>query len=259
MKKLVVYIQREPDQPMHEHCLAAWQGFKWLGYEVIFSDNWLPTILKPEDPIVGSVEFMQTVLTSRGWKVPAPLNVPDILLDFAGRKIERNTLRNVIYNTDLPVFLKPADSHKLFPGGIITNHANAKLIFADQPLDTQVLVSPEIEIVSEYRVFVDREKGMVSMRHYAGEPFIVPDYDTIKSMMAAYKPFAPRTYSLDVGVVEEDNSNRQHTIVVECNDFWALGTYGFDPVKYVELLALRWYELVNQLEPGPIKFPCRIM
>ncbi|WP_369811148.1 ATP-grasp domain-containing protein [Hymenobacter mellowenesis] len=35
------------------------------------------------------------------------------------------------------------------------------------------------------------------------------------------------------------------TLIVECNDFWALGTYGMDPVRYSQLLATRWKEMVG--------------
>lgn len=229
---------------MHEHCLAAWQGFKWLGYEIIFSENWLPTYAKPGDPIVGTVEFIQNFFTSRSYPTPPPLNVPVALLPFAGRTIERETLGNVVYNRNLPLFLKPADSHKLFTGGVIETSSNAKLIFSGIDLETPVLVSPEIQIESEYRVFVSRDKGMMGIKHYAGDPFVVPSAAKIQEMIRHYGSTAPRAYSLDVGIVGHSEAE---TIVVECNDFWALGTYGFDPVKYAELLALRWHEMITQL------------
>ncbi|MGI4873265.1 MAG: ATP-grasp domain-containing protein [Janthinobacterium lividum] len=252
MKTVYIQSPATSGEPMHEHCLAAWQGFKWLGYKVVFSEEWLPEQISPDTPFVGTVEGVQDFFKWRARVTPAPLNVPDALLPFAGRAIERSTLGKFLDSAPLPAFLKPADTHKLFTGGVISSRVNGRLIMNDYPADTPVLVSPEIEIASEYRVFVDREKGMVGMKHYLGEPFMVPDYDAIKQMIAAYKPFAPRCYSLDVGVIEENNSNRQHTIVVECNDFWALGTYGFDPVKYAELLALRWHELVREAKPCPV-------
>lgn len=248
----IVHIQSHPDEPMYEHCLAAWQGFKWLGYKVILSEEWLPHNLDPKIPVVGSVEFIQQLFKTRDLIIPAPLNIPNSLMDFSGRKVERTTLGEFLINTKFPAFVKPADTSKLWTGGVVSSKNTGLLLFSDYPMDTPVLVSPEVDFVSEYRIFVSRGAGMnqigfVGMKHYAGDPFAVPNCDTIKTMIKAYKD-APRCYSLDVGVIEAPNSNHQDTCLVECNDFWALGTYGFDPVKYAEMISFRWYEMISNLK-----------
>jgi hypothetical protein len=75
-----------------------------------------------------------------------------------------------------------------------------------------------------------------------GDPFILPERKRIEEMIEAFKPTAPIAYALDVGVLDTGE-----TMVVECNDFWALGTYGLDPLLYTRLAAMRWREMTEPL------------
>lgn len=246
MNKPIVYIQNQFGEPMYEHCLAAWQGFKWLGYDVrFFSDAFGPVLpLAPDMPIVGSVEVTQQIFQANSKQVPKPLNIPSALMPFAGRPVLRMELGMFLQHHTLPAFVKPATTCKLWTGGVVSSKSTGQLLFSEYPQDTPVLVSPEVDFESEYRVFVSRTSGIVAVKHYSGDPFVTPDCWKINQMIAAYKD-APRCYSLDVGVIGQSEAE---TVIVECNDFWALGTYGFDPVKYAEMLAFRWHEMITQLK-----------
>ena len=258
--KPIVYIERPVDEPMWEHCLSAWQGFKWDGYEVRFflplTDNsflagprasvWAPDDVVPplqaQVPVVGSVESTQQLFSKK--TIPKPLNVPEELLPYAGRTIERLRLGDAIVRMESnkhPMFIKPADTCKLFTGGVISSPAHVAFLFAGIDTDTPVLISPEIDFVTEYRLFINRDREISSMRHYSGDPFITPSLPVVKDMIAAYTK-APRCYALDVGVTSSGK-----TVVVECNDFWSLGTYGMDPVAYSRMLAQRWHEMITDL------------
>lgn len=253
MSKPVVYIERNPEEPMWEHCHAAWQGFKWDGYEVRFfyplgepsgySVGWETAYgipVGPNVPVVGSVESTRNFLLGAFGQAPAPLNVPDELLPYAGRAIERTTLGEALRG-DMPVFIKPADTCKLFTGGVVTHPVTAQLCFGDLPQETPVLRSPALDLVSEYRLFINRDREIASMRHYSGDPFVRPSKLWVNKMIDAYTQ-APRCYSLDVGITATGK-----TVVVECNDMWALGTYGMDPVAYSRMLAQRWHEMITNL------------
>lgn len=258
--KPIVYIERPVGEPMWEHCLSAWQGFKWDGYEVRFflplTDNsflagprasvWAPDDVIPplqaQVPVVGSVESTQRLFVKK--TIPKPLNVPEELLPHAGRTIERLRLGDAIVRMESnkhPMFIKPADTCKLFTGGVISSPAHVAFLFAGIDTDTPVLISPEIDFVTEYRLFINRDREISSMRHYSGDPFITPSLSVVKTMIAAYTK-APRCYALDVGVTSSGK-----TVVVECNDFWSLGTYGMDPVAYSRMLAQRWHEMITDL------------
>jgi hypothetical protein len=265
MSKPIVYIERHPDEPMGEWALAAWQGFKWDGYEVRFAfplqedlakgkGGWsgyydYPTAeiirLMPDRPFVGSVTTTMRLFQYWNRQVPKPLNVPDELLAFAGRPIERLRLEDALLRMEAdhrPQFIKPADEAKLFTGGVVATPAHVAFLFADLHPDTPVLLSPEINLVTEYRVFVNRDREIAAMRHYLGDPFVRPSKLFIRKMIDSYTA-APRCYALDVGVTASGK-----TVVVECNDMWALGTYGMDPAAYSRMLAQRWHEMITNLK-----------
>ena len=258
----VVYIERNPDEPMWEHCLAAWLGFKWDKYEVRFflpltEDSfssgpraavWMPDAVVPplnaHIPVIGSVESIQLLFAKKKKELPKPLNVPDELLPYAGRTIERLRLEDALLRMEAdhrPQFIKPADSCKLFDGGVVATPAHVAFLFAGIDPDTPVLISPEINIVSEYRLYINRDRETAAMRHYNGDPYVRPSKLFVKKMIDSYTE-APRCYSLDVGVISSGK-----TVIVECNDFWALGTYGMDPIAYSRMSAQRWHEMITNL------------
>ncbi|WP_440137021.1 ATP-grasp domain-containing protein [Hymenobacter mellowenesis] len=137
------------------------------------------------------------MFTLHGKSVPPPLNIPKELEWFAGRTIEESTLGEFQQDTRLPIFLKPRDTCKLFTGGVITSQSS-KLFLFDCPPETPILISPVVDFQSEYRVFVSRRKGIETMRHYLGDPFLLPDKEIVEWMMESYTT-SPVCYSLDVG------------------------------------------------------------
>lgn len=257
MSKPVAYVEQPENGPIGEWALAAWQGFLWDGYDVRFltpesltkfvlrdNESKVITSLGAGRPFVGSIEATQALFRRFGLSVPRPLNVPDELQPFAGRSIERLRLEDALLKMERdhrPQFIKPADEAKLFTGGVVATPAHVAFLFADLSPDTPVLLSPEVNIVTEYRVFVNRDREIAAMRHYLGDPFVRPSKLFVRKMIDSYTK-APRCYSLDVGVTASGK-----TIVVECNDFWALGTYGMDPVAYSRMLAQRWHEIITTL------------
>ncbi len=239
----MVYLQADNGIPAFEHVLAAWQAFTWWKRPVQFFEAvqapWLP--VKAHSPIIGSVEVVRQAFQGQGLTLPPPLNVPPLLRPFAGPAPRTMTLREFYEDPLVPVFVKPAEEAKAFSGGEITNQGNKRHILGEYPDELLVHVAPAIDILSEYRVFVGR--GVIKgVKHYLGDPFVPPPCQGfIETLLGTFAPEAPCAYALDVGLVEGNVP-----IVVECNDFWSLGTYGLDPVVYAGLCEERWRQLVTQ-------------
>ena len=199
-------------------------------------DLWVP---------VGSVEFVSAYLRKfypeAAVTALLPLNVPDELFPFAGRSIancyNRDDFRTfaaripdlwskrpTIYRKNLQVIKDP------FNGPI------------DYPYDATDFrgcqISPVIDILSEWRVFVFH--GMIlDCRNYAGDFFMYPNPETIRQMVKVYDAAAPVAYTLDVAVTPEGK-----TVVIECHRFFSCGLYGFsDIAKYPKMLSQAWFQM----------------
>jgi hypothetical protein len=59
----------------------------------------------------------------------------------------------------------------------------------------------------------------------------------VEAMVAAW-PSAPVAYALDVGVLSTGE-----TALVEVNDFWAIGCYGFEGLPLLPMLTQRYREI----------------
>ncbi len=258
----MVYIERSEKEPMQEHALSAWQGFNWDRYQVHFFrplsetlaqetyDNPYGIPVHRSIPMVGSVDSIRNYLRCAQIPVPDPMNVPDCLLPWAERRIERMKLSEALEewhrNPRWGMFIKPADHHKLWTGGVIKNTDHIDLLLKPEgswlcdPEKTDVIVSNEVEMLTEYRVFVFKHE-IVGVKHYAGDPFLVPNKGVIEQMVFAGEDGnLPVFYALDVAMLHNGQ-----TVIVECNDGWALGNYGWDPITYSRATAARWFQLFD--------------
>lgn len=253
MNRKLAYIEIGPHGIEHEHCLAAAQALRFKGYELryvkvsayqaaVLRDSTANTILVKPHLYVGSAQYTTHYLQRvHGICPPPPLNVPLALRAYYPVQLHQVDYRTFLSQQQYPVFVKPALEPKLFNAGVITT-LSAKKGFLDMCHgDTQLLTGDVVDYVSEFRVFVDRDRGMQAMKHYSGDPFELPQRVRIEQMIAAYQSTAPTAYALDVGVLSTGQ-----TMLVEVNDFWALGTYGWDPVPYIDLALARWKELLSQ-------------
>ena len=111
--------------------------------------------------------------------------------------------------------------------------------FSDIGADCPVLISEVVDFESEWRTYVVEDK-IVGIKNYKGDEFLVPSKEMVLKMISAYTS-APKSYSLDVGIV------KGKTLLVECNDGWALGNYGLDSALYANFLMKRWLQLMEQI------------
>ena len=196
-----------------------------------------------EDTIVlpvGSCEFVQKVATQLEIELPRPLNVPDSLKPYIGRKtweVKRFDLDS------FPCFVKPLDELKKFTGFVAKSQDDFSKFYSDKiesDWNGMLFCSEPIigEILSEWRCYVHDGK-VKNCSNYLGDPLRFPDKNEIEYLISNYKD-APIGYSLDVAVTEKG------TKLIECNDAWALGYYGGDFVNYFRIVKERWLEILRK-------------
>jgi hypothetical protein len=245
MKLKRVYIKRAGGEIASEACYAAWKGFSAKGYSLDFFEwdeltgRHLP--LSRDALLVGGTVAVHKALAQLGLPIPPPLNVPEPLAAFAGRKLWPTTLGEVRKQFETgstpPVFVKPLASAKEFAGMVVASATDlARVRHLDD--DLALLASEPVSFVSEWRYFVLRGT-VVGTAHYKGDCFTHPDANTVRSAVGAFAS-GPAAYGLDFGVTTDGR-----TFVVEANDGFALGCYGLDPVIYTQMLEARWCELAG--------------
>lgn len=245
MKLKRVYIKRAGGEIASEACFAAWKGFGVKGYSLDFFEwdeltgRHLP--LSRETLVVGGTVAVHKALKQICVSIPAPLNVPESLLPFTGRKLWTITLGEIrrLFETGESdsVFVKPLSAAKEFAGMIVAGSTDlTRVRHLDDDLAIQA--AEPVAFISEWRYFVLREKVM-GTAHYKGDCFVHPNTETVLNAVSAYTG-APVAYGLDFGVTADGR-----TLLVEANDGFALGCYGLDPVIYAEMLEARWCEIVG--------------
>ncbi len=171
---------------------------------------------------IGGVEFVIGFLQRFYGLTPKPINVPQELFHYAGRKIFNGV------ETDLKdkLFVKSNDKIKKTYG--VVNEEDFVLPIGNYQF------SEIITIESEWRAFIYENK-LVGLCNYSGEFTRWPNVNTIKGMIKTYRS-SPVAYTLDVGV-----SDDRGTFVIECHDFFSCGLYGFNQQILVNMFY-RWFQ-----------------
>lgn len=187
--------------------------------------------------VYGNVNFVEEYLTAMKYNIRSIGHVPSDLTPYAGREITYMTLGEALKLEN--VFIKPIpEKHKRFTGIVIDSSiARYKLQLETHSydIDEQVIVSPVINIASEWRGFVCEDE-LIDCKHYKGDFRIAPDY-SIEKHITEWKD-RPSAWSCDFGITDTGE-----TIIVECNDVMSLGWYGLVPAKIGRMLEVRWEEI----------------
>lgn len=193
-----------------------------------------------EDIIVGTVSSVSKFLKHLGAEIPKSITYPLELRSFLKRDIRESIVGEL--GNDFPYFVKPADDIKLFTGDVVSRKEHIEYIRQDGATDeTKVWVSELIDFQTEYRCFITN--GIIKgIKHYKGDFKLFIDTDKVQEMVDAYKD-CPSAYTLDVGLDSDGD-----TVLVEANDFWALGSYGLDGDIYALLTARRMRELLRNIK-----------
>lgn len=213
-----------------------WTGCQRLGIPTKSFTNLAELPLTKSTLVHGGVQTVLKALARLGVADPGVPSNPVSLKPWYGRRIWESTLgeckRNLRRN-----FVKPSKAQKLFTGYVMHGDSRDLVELAEFDDDVEVLVSEPVKFESEYRLFVHRGT-ILGCRHYAGDFTKYPDFDVALACVEAFKK-APVAYSLDLGVTDDGR-----TLVVEVNDAYALGAYGFSPVQYAQMVVDRWAEIV---------------
>lgn len=192
------------------------------------------------DILVGSVDATSKFFAALGISEPSYLGYPEYLNKYYGRNISVKTLAECA-KYDSPYFIKPSEKVKLFTGTVVESKKQFDFLhtYMNVPLCTKVFASDTIDILTEYRCFIHKCK-LVAVKHYAGDYTIFPRMDLLQQMIDDSKDNLPVSHTLDIGVI---NNETRDTILIEVNDFWAIGGYGLDGKTYVRMLIDRFQEI----------------
>lgn len=236
--------------PRDKDMLDLYQGMQEYCYDINFysAADVLSRNLKYNhgDIFCGTINLCRVLWSQLGLKEPESIDYPEILKFYLKRNIRKcdlMTFRNLLveneYNGNFfDYFIKPLKS-KLFTGKIFNSTQELDRDLSSISKSTKLYMSNPIEFLTEYRVYVHK-KNIIGVKHYYGRWDVFPNPRTIETMVDLVNPFMPIAYSVDVGVDKDGD-----TILVECNDSYALGNYGLEAKEYATMIRDRWWEITG--------------
>lgn len=243
MKK--VFVEFKEGIAINVDAQNAIDGFEYRDYDIIPFENKDVMMGKlnkhaREHPFVGSLNTMG-VLFKKILRYPDEINFPRSVLnsELISRNIYQTSLKefkNQFRIDDKPKFIKSVKP-KLIHGREISSYFDFHMIYAD---DCQIWVSDPLDIISEYRCHIHNRK-LVYCSNYDGDFRVSPDFSYIDKLIQSYDN-PPLAYTIDVAVLADGT-----TTVVEFNDYWAIGSYGLDSIKYSQMLSDRYSEIIQDI------------
>ena len=236
------YVRYRDTLPDGANLCAAADGFSRLGVEIVpfygFGDVAQLEGLGPEACVCGYICDVNAAMDALGLPRPELDDYPPELHAFMGRDFGSSTLGEVKSHPGRHVFIKPKQQ-KLFTGLVWDNSHETRVKLASYPDETAVYVSGVVDFVSEYRSFI-LHNDILDVRRYRGDWSVAPDHATVKAAVAACPP-SPVAFALDWGITDDGR-----TLLVERNDFTALGHYGLRSELYAQGIEARWLELTRR-------------
>jgi hypothetical protein len=241
------FIQRgDHGELMSEPTYAFWSGARQYGLDIEFYT--IPQIdeleLTKETLVHGGVGMVRRAFERLGIEQPQVGGLPpEHLMPFYGRRLWATTMAEVRqgYEDNRFFFVKPLKRHKAFTGHVTreTVSALARTAYFDDSFE--ILASEVVYFAAEYRLFIHEEK-ILDARIYRGDFRKPLDWAVADRFVEAFTD-APVAYSLDLGLAEDGR-----TLVVEINDCFSLGSYGFPAMPYARMVMDRWAEIMG-IEP----------
>jgi len=259
------YLEVNNGMWFDDYVYSAVEPLNRLGIEIIKAEELhnynfhkkSPTV---DDIFIGSVDGTIAFWKELGIEPPSYLGYSNDLKQYLHRNIS-TMLFGDLKPTDLPVFIKPKNNVKEFTGFVLEKDstlANISMYYSQIKPETEVYVSETIDIVSEYRVFVHKNE-IVGIKHYAGDFNLFPNINEVKKMKDDYKTDLI-SYTLDVGIMSKTQLEivdihfapqlvtKYTTVLIEVNDFWAIGGYGLDGKIYTRMIIDRFQQIKKDAE-----------
>ncbi len=234
MKPKLYYRVEENGVPFDNFCSDAAIGANERGVECIPFSDIKKVDMNPYNIVVTSVE------ESLEWLCQNIQAIDDKwVTDFKKRKEVITTIDEI---TEYPCFIKPYKHIKAFTGIIVYNQKEAKLFTQD--FKDSVSCQEIVEFESEYRVYIHKDRGILGIKHYLGDPYITPDKSFVDEIYNLSKiNLTQNSYTLDIGI-----DDKGINYLIEINDGWAVGNYGLDPVDYFSFVKARWLQITGILK-----------
>lgn len=190
--------------------------------------------------VVGTIPFVRAALRQRGIRTPVVRTYPPALEHLLHRKIWPSNVRRALEYLELsgrPFFLKPASRAKRFTGFVINDDRDYRLNGVSR--SELVWCSEVVHWQSEWRLYVV-QGVVVHSACYEGDQELPLSPEAIGEALSLIgnDPDMPATYTLDVGVLSTGQ-----TALIEVNDGYSIGAYGFDGEGYYSFLKSRWDQL----------------
>jgi ATP-grasp domain, R2K clade family 2 len=235
-----VYLQiREDGEFTSRNVFSAYEGFREFGYEMIkYHTEDMPSLdLSPDAIVVGGIGMIHQALQRLGITPPLPIQPPEELHPYLGRRIWQSNIAQIRKLEHVPVFIKPLHGSKTFTGHVISEFKDlikTSHIDANYP----VMAQDALKFVSEWRVYL-LGKEVKGIGQYHGDPLAHPDANLIKKTISAYQS-PPVACGMDFAVLASGE-----TVLLEINDAYSLGNYGVWHYHYARMLEARWDQLVQ--------------
>lgn len=218
---------------------------------LINNNNKSSTLVNKEDIVCGHVDMCRAALRHLDIKEPEVPDYPDELKIYFGRTIHKMTAKSFKKileeneNFGKTYFVKSI-INKLLTGFCCTTLQDFLNKAPHISNSTGLYVCNEVKFEAEYRVYVYKDKIFDVYRYWGDNWKVNINGETVESMVNLLKGKMPVFYSMDVGIVKW--KNEYGTLLVECNDGYALGNYGLAPVDYAKMSMHRWQEITGTLK-----------
>lgn len=232
----------------------AMNGFIELGAEIIAYES-LDEIydeVTREDIVLDYIDQCNTIFKKFG-KTPHVPDYPDCMKEFLGREIWTDTIDSISADESkwsAGWFIKPVKD-KAFTGKVISSIKDL-IGCGNYNENYEVLCCEPLDIKAEWRGFILYDE-LIDLRPYglnlhkttSSKPNWSYHYDTdiVNQMMERFKTWKDRPVacSMDICVTGDGR-----TLLVEFNDCYALGAYGFSPIYYAKLISARWAQILER-------------
>ena len=164
---------------------------------------------------VGSIEFVEKWLKHFYNKTMHPIEVPEVLRTPEFLKRDYNICTPSSFPSSDRFFIKNADKLKDW-----TYCGEIQNIIAQTHPNTNYVVSEEVSILSEWRVYVIND-NIENIANYDGDITIFPDIELIKKAVVVYSNsgYRPKSYTIDIMVIPKG------TAIIEIHPFTSIGLY----------------------------------
>lgn len=216
---------------------------------------------------VGDLKFVSLFLSKFcGVDKMNPIEVPLELQRYD--VVKRNY--NIVKGSELPesghYFVKDASHLKNFSyqgelrylnikkSGDIQNYSDRSAYIIDSTLridpDNLYQLSELVDFISEYRCFI-KDGKVLGIQYYIGDPLVTLSESMINELISWVKvysssEYAPKSYSMDVGILEKDGTKQ--LALIEIHPITSLGLYGFYDLSLPKMYkdGIEWYINVNR-------------